>query len=70
MFGICLWVGKNHGFMDGNKRSAYLTVERFLKLNKFKLIATEAEIFNILTSVANNEITQDELAEWFRDIII
>lgn len=61
---------KNHGFMDGNKRSGYLAAKGFLLLNGCTLNATATETFNMLLEIANNEKSQDDLAVWFRTKII
>ena len=60
---------KNHGFMDGNKRTAYVVSKSFLELNGCYLTATSSDIFRVFTGVANNVVTQQQLATWFRNNI-
>ncbi len=50
---------KNHPFVDGNKRTAFITLLRFLEMNDCTLSATEDELFefilNIITAKANKD---------------
>lgn len=60
---------KNHGFMDGNKRTGYVTARLFLNLNGFTFTATAKESFDVLLAVANNDMTKEQLTNWYRDHI-
>jgi death on curing protein len=59
-------IAKNHGFLDGNKRTALVTADLFLLLNGYQLNSSPAE--NVLTflALANGSLTEDELAAWIR----
>ena len=59
-------IAKNHGFLDGNKRTALVTADLFLMLNGYQLNSSPAE--NVLTflALANGSLTEDELATWVR----
>ena len=57
---------KNHGFMDGNKRTALLVALTFLYKNKHQLNASDDAIFDTLNGVANNTVGQTRLAAWLR----
>ena len=59
-------IAKNHPFVDGNKRSAFLSCYTFLGLNGFELEAPEAEVVSMMVSLASNEITEAEFAAWLR----
>lgn len=59
-------VARNHPFVDGNKRTAVVVSEAFLLLNGFVLDATDAEIVMTFLALAAGELTEAELAEWFR----
>lgn len=62
-----LGLAKNHAFVDGNKRAAFLAVGLFLYLNGFRLQATQAEATLTMLALAGSEITEAEFAAWIRD---
>lgn len=57
---------KDHGFIDGNKRTAWVTARLFLSDNGRTLSFDHAEAIQIMEGVAGGEITEAELADWFR----
>jgi death-on-curing protein len=59
-------IARNHGFSDGNKRTALVTADLFLMLNGFELNSSPAE--NVLTNLALAEgsLTEDDLTSWVR----
>ncbi len=59
-------LAKNHAFVDGNKRIAFIAAGMFLRLNGMKLIAKQAEATLVMLSVASSAMDEIELAEWFR----
>jgi len=61
-YGIC----RNHGFVDGNKRTAYVVAYVFLLDNGFELAATDAESVATMLALAAGEMPEPELAAWFR----
>jgi death-on-curing protein len=62
-------VAKNHPFVDGNKRAAFLCVGLFLHLNGMRLHATQAEATLTMLALAAGEITEAEFATWLREHI-
>lgn len=60
MFGIA----KNHPFVDGNKRTAYVVARAFLILNGFDINATKEEKYLTVYALAEGMLTEDELADW------
>lgn len=62
-----LGLAKNHAFIDGNKRAAFLAVGLFLYLNGFRLQATQADATLTMLALAGSEITEAEFAAWIRD---
>ena len=60
---------KNHGFMDGNKRTGFFTAEIFLRHNGYVSSIATASMFDALTGVANNTMTQEQLANLLRNYI-
>jgi death-on-curing protein len=59
-------LAKNHPFVDGNKRAAFLAVGLFLGLNGRRLAATPAEATLAMLAVAAGEMAEADFAEWLR----
>ena len=64
-FGIC----SNHGFLDGNKRTAYVVAETFLDLNGYAMEASDEAVVHTVIAVASGVMTEENLAKWFRSFI-
>lgn len=52
--------------MDGNKRTGYVASQLFLELNGYTFTATAKESFDVLLDVANNDMTREQLVNWYR----
>ncbi|KWV93734.1 type II toxin-antitoxin system death-on-curing family toxin [Erythrobacter sp. AP23] len=63
-------IARNHPFVDGNKRTAAVVSETFLMLNGHTLDATDAELVVAFVALAAGELSEDELADWFRQHIV
>ena len=59
-------LAKNHPFVDGNKRAAFLATGLFLYLNGYRLEATQAEATLTMLAVATGDITEDAFTDWLR----
>ena len=59
-------VARNHPFVDGNKRSAAVVSETFLMLNGYRLTATDAELVVAMFTLAAADLSEADLADWFR----
>ena len=59
-------IGRNHPFVDGNKRAALLSVGLFLHLNGYRLTATQADTTITMLAVADGSITEEAFADWIR----
>lgn len=57
---------KNHAFVDGNKRAAFLSVGLFLHLNGHRLTASQAEATLTMLAVAAGELSEADFAAWLR----
>ena len=57
---------KNHPFVDGNKRTAYVSAFTVLKYNQVKITATQKEVIKLMISVANENLSVDEISSWLR----
>jgi len=63
----CYRLAKNHPFIDGNKRVALTVAAIFLEINGYSLVAPEANTVVIIEQLAAGNITEDELANWFKE---
>ncbi|WP_420127983.1 type II toxin-antitoxin system death-on-curing family toxin [Longimicrobium sp.] len=56
----------NHGYVDGNKRVAFVAMTTFLELNGLLFDALEPEVVRFMVGVAAGENAEDSIAEWLR----
>ncbi|MBC7727433.1 MAG: type II toxin-antitoxin system death-on-curing family toxin [Microbacteriaceae bacterium] len=59
-------LAKNHPFVDGNKRAAFLAVGLFLYLNGYRLQTTQADATLTILGVAAGAIGEEAFAQWLR----
>lgn len=60
-------VARNHPFVDGNKRAAFLCMMVFLLKNGIEIKPSEAEAIEAMQDLAAGDIDEDGLARWIRD---
>ena len=58
-------LARNLGFIDGNKRTAFLTALVFLEKNGLEFDAPETEVVLMMKGTASGEFTEEQLASWF-----
>ena len=63
-------IARNHPFIDGNKRTAAVISETFLVMNGFSLETSDAELVVAFFALAAGELSEDELADWFRTRLV
>lgn len=59
-------LARNHAFVDGNKRVAFLAVGLFLWLNGQRLVASQAEATLATLAVAAGDLDEAAFAAWIR----
>ena len=59
-------VARNHPFVDGNKRTAWVLARLFLALNGHELRFEAAEAIAAMLALAAGELSEEEMADWFR----
>ena len=59
-------ISRNHPFIDGNKRTAFVAVELFLSLNGFNLTATDVDCVITMLALAAGELREEAFARWLR----
>lgn len=61
---------KNHGYRDGNKRTAFAACATFLDMNGFDLVADEREALERMLELATDAIGEEGFAEWLRAHVV
>ena len=59
-------ISRNHAFIDGNKRTALVATELFLRLNGWRLIISDADCVLTMLNLAAGELSEDDFAAWLR----
>ena len=62
-------IARNHPFIDGNKRTALVVSELFLAKNGLFVESGDAETLVAFLALAAGDLTEEELADWFRERI-
>ncbi len=60
-------IARNHAFVDGNKRTALVIAEGFLRLNGLKITAQPEDKYLTFLGLAEGSVSEEELAAWFRE---
>lgn len=59
-------IARNHPFIDGNKRTAFVAIELFLQLNGHELTADDSACVLTMLALAAGDLSEDALADWLR----
>jgi death-on-curing protein len=60
-------LAKNHAFIDGNKRIAFMAMRVFLLKNGVAFSPDPAHATAIILSLAAGEVSEESLTRWIRD---
>jgi death on curing protein len=60
---------QNHPFIDGNKRTAGMTMFTFLRINELEPVASELDYYQAMMAVASGEMDKEQLAAWLQKIV-
>lgn len=60
-------LAKNHAFVDGNKRIAFMTMMVFLRKNGVRFSPDQGHATAIIMALAAGEVSEESLARWIRD---
>lgn len=63
----CFGISRNHSFIDGNKRVAYVVARTILIKNGFDVVSTYDDKLSAMRSVASGTMTETELADWYAE---
>ena len=59
-------IARNHPFIDGNKRTAFVCAELFLVLNGWRLTASDADCVTRMLALAAGDLDEAAFAAWLR----
>lgn len=59
-------LARNHPYVDGNKRTAFVATELFLRLNGWELAAEDADCVLTMLAVAAGDLSEEQFADWVR----
>ena len=59
-------LAKNHAFVDGNKRAAFLSMGLFLGANGYRLTVSQLDATLVVMEVAAGTMDEAALADWIR----
>lgn len=59
-------IAKNHGFADGNKRTAWMIANVFLDVNGYEIEFAATDAYAVVIGLAEGSISEDQLVAWFR----
>ena len=60
-------LAKNHAFVDGNKRIAFIAMVAFLRKNGVPFKPDQAQATAMILAVASGEVSEENLTRWIRD---
>lgn len=60
-------LAKNHAFVDGNKRIAFMSMMIFLEKNRVAFSPDPAQSTSIILSLTAGEVSEESLTRWIRD---
>jgi death-on-curing protein len=60
-------LAKNHPFVDGNKRIAFMSMMTFLRKNGVRFAPEPAHATSMIMSLAAGEVSEESLARWIRN---
>lgn len=63
-------IARNHPFVDGNKRAAFMAVGLFLGKNDYLLVADQSDAITTFLTLAAGDLTEEQLAIWIRDHMV
>jgi len=59
-------IARNHPFVDGNKRTAWVVAETFVELNGVEIAADDAGAYETMLALAEGRVDEGAFAAWMR----
>ena len=60
-------IAKNHGFIDGNKRTAWVVCAVFLELNGVPVTVDQPSVVMMMLGVASGTVIEEQFAQWLEN---
>ena len=57
---------RNHPFVDGNKRTGYMSIRLFLNINGYDIKAPENEKYKFVIEITEKKRDERSIAEWLK----
>lgn len=67
---LAFGIARNHPFVDGNKRTAFVACRTFLRLNSADYTAEAQDKFRTFLALAEGQLPEEEFANWLRERIV
>lgn len=62
-------IAKNHPFIDGNKRTAYMAMILFLADNGWRVTASREDKYLTMIALASGQWSEEQYAAWLKKVI-
>jgi death on curing protein len=63
-------LAKNHPFVDGNKRAAFLAIGLFLRINGYRLEADQVDAIQTILALAAGDLDESALSAWIAGRVV
>ena len=67
---LAFGLARNHPFVDGNKRTAAVTCEAFIRLNDAVLQADDLALYPVYIGLAEGSLSENDFAAWLRERLV
>jgi death on curing protein len=67
---LAFGLARNHPFVDGNKRTAAVVCETFIRLNDAQLKADDLALYPIYIGLAEGSLSESDFADWLRQHLV
>ena len=58
---------RNHPFIDGNKRVAFVLMDLFLQRNDWEIVANEEDAYSLIIDLSSGKVSKTELSSWLKN---
>lgn len=62
-------IARNHPFVDGNKRTAFVVCMLFLKLNGCVVHASQEKLYDVFNALADGSLSEENLWQWLESVV-
>ncbi len=58
---------RNHPFIDGNKRVAFVLMDLFLQRNGWEVVANEEDVYSLMIDLSSGKVSKTQLSSWLKN---